>query len=238
MTSKGSRPPTENLVLPTEGLKLLRNWHKAKAVLVVPSVSFKGHTEFFEVRARILAVDEYTLALSRVDGVDENETFDIRGAEFFEAPLVAIELRLTNGGALYMEEAGGMASGQRSSAAHLATGRLEGSRPTKTTRAAMAQRRKLRPIATHPSQPCVELRFPGGADNQLDQKINFSSQLTAAIQAGGRPRRLPDLVARRSSAIIASPICSRSCCRSEIIFEMSTYGRIARSSWAPASVRR
>src|ERR1700722_8906692 len=61
-------------------------------------------------------------------------------------------------------EAGGMASGQRSSAAHLAAGRFEGSRQTETTRATMAQRWKLRPIATHPSQPCVELRFRGGAD--------------------------------------------------------------------------
>ena len=91
---------------PADGLEVLKNWQKAKTELVVPSVSFKGDTHFFEVRAKILSVDESTLVLARVDGADETASFDIRGAEFNDAPGAAIELRLTNGKALNMEGAG------------------------------------------------------------------------------------------------------------------------------------
>ena len=49
----------------------------------------------------------------------------------------------------------------------------------------------------------------------------FGTSFVAAIQAGGRPRRLPSPCARRSSTIIASPIRSCSWRRSESIFIMS-----------------
>jgi hypothetical protein len=49
----------------------------------------------------------------------------------------------------------------------------------------------------------------------------FVLPFTAAIQAGGRPRRFFDRAARRSSTIIASLICSRSWRRPESMFKMS-----------------
>lgn len=47
--------------------------------------------------------------------------------------------------------------------------------------------------------------------------------LTALIQAGGRPRRLPRPRARRSRLMMASSICSRSCRSSTSILDTSIY---------------
>lgn len=52
----------------------------------------------------------------------------------------------------------------------------------------------------------------------------FGAFFESAIQAGGRPRRLPRPLASRSSAIIASLSCSRSWRRSESIFNISISG--------------
>ena len=64
--------------------------------------------------------------------------------------------------------------------------------------------------------------FSFGPMNISLPKPNLGRRLGSAIQAGGRPRRFRDrAAARRSSTIIASPICSRSWRRSETIFDMS-----------------
>src|SRR5438132_9861704 len=61
-------------------------------------------------------------------------------------------------------EVGRVASGQGSSAAHLAAGRVEGSRSSEAARAIVVERWQLYPAASAASEPCLELRFRGCAD--------------------------------------------------------------------------
>lgn len=90
----------------SEALERLKNWQRAEKALVVPSVSWKGPVRIFEVRVKVLSVDDSTLRLLNLDD-EQIKTIDIRGAAFASTPNASaldLELVLADGTKLYLRE--------------------------------------------------------------------------------------------------------------------------------------
>ena len=91
----------------SEGLDRLKNWQRAEKALVSPSISWKGTVRIFEVRVKVLSVDDSTLTLSILDSPGETRTIDIRDAAFSSTADVSaldLQLILADGGKLYLRE--------------------------------------------------------------------------------------------------------------------------------------
>jgi hypothetical protein len=65
----------------SDGLEILKNWHKTQTTVLVLSFNLKSGISLFEERVTIESVDSSEIVLTAVESGDR-ETLDIKGATF------------------------------------------------------------------------------------------------------------------------------------------------------------
>ena len=91
-----------------DGLERLKNWKSAETALLLVSASLKGRIDIFDVRVRVLFVDESILVLLNLDAPGDAKTFDLRGATFScsDSRIADLELILATGTKPLLREEG------------------------------------------------------------------------------------------------------------------------------------
>jgi hypothetical protein len=88
-----------------DGSTILKNWQRTGHAAVLRS-ALKGAKRLFEVRVKVLSVDESTLMLEGIDPPNEIETVDLSGAEIgvSESDERGVHITLSGGEHVFIRE--------------------------------------------------------------------------------------------------------------------------------------